>query len=293
MHIPALDDPFYTVNGRQQRNPLNTGYLYDSAQGGLTGQLTERQWGQLDAAYLAEYAYRALTRNSFADFQRELEAVHATVHNQIGGTMVPVKTAAFDPIFWFHHAFVNIIWSMWVSLHPQADMGGVDDVVVDNYDLSGSRTRIRTAMQRNVAFPHNRLYRRAAQAVRGGGGGLQFMAMEDESAGDDDWYREHLILTVHNVTSPMDSSRVLVTFEGKTAGYMGMLGMAHRATMTPGHAMACYDRIVDLTIGYHTHIGGRDLHQVKHCMEVRMENLNTGDLVTFTEDQYDLQWETY
>ena len=78
-------------NGR--RNSLYNGYMFDSQRGGVTGEMSTRKWTGWDPRYLGDYVYRALTRPTFLEFQKELEAAHATIHNNIGGAMVPVKTA--------------------------------------------------------------------------------------------------------------------------------------------------------------------------------------------------------
>ena len=42
-----------------------------------------------------------------------LENTHSTVHNWVGGLMTEAETAAQDPIFWFHHAYVDALWLQW------------------------------------------------------------------------------------------------------------------------------------------------------------------------------------
>ncbi|KAK6535026.1 hypothetical protein TWF281_006324 [Arthrobotrys megalospora] len=51
-----------------------------------------------------------------------LESVHNTVHNYSGGVgqMGDVPVAAFDPIFWFHHANIDRWYAMWEKLNPGA-----------------------------------------------------------------------------------------------------------------------------------------------------------------------------
>jgi tyrosinase len=39
-----------------------------------------------------------------------LESLHDSVHDYIGGDMGVVENSAYDPIFWFHHAFIDYIW---------------------------------------------------------------------------------------------------------------------------------------------------------------------------------------
>jgi tyrosinase len=53
--------------------------------------------------------------NTFAGFQRRLEALHGSVHIAVGddtGTMGGPSSPA-DPIFWLHHANVDRLWALW------------------------------------------------------------------------------------------------------------------------------------------------------------------------------------
>jgi tyrosinase len=56
-----------------------------------------------------------------------LESIHDSVHIAIGGeldnntvrgTMWYINSAAFDPVFWMHHAMVDRIFGFWQVLHP-------------------------------------------------------------------------------------------------------------------------------------------------------------------------------
>lgn len=51
-----------------------------------------------------------------------LEAVHDTVHTTVGsgGHMSEVPYAAFDPIFWLHHAMIDRCFAIWQSLYPNS-----------------------------------------------------------------------------------------------------------------------------------------------------------------------------
>ncbi|MEU1075207.1 MULTISPECIES: tyrosinase family protein [unclassified Streptomyces] len=44
---------------------------------------------------------------------------HNRVHRWIGGTMIG-GGAVNDPVFWLHHAFVDLIWSRWQARHPKS-----------------------------------------------------------------------------------------------------------------------------------------------------------------------------
>jgi len=42
------------------------------------------------------------------------------VHVWVGGHMGDIPFAAFDPIFWAHHAMIDRVWRMWQLRHPSA-----------------------------------------------------------------------------------------------------------------------------------------------------------------------------
>ena len=51
-----------------------------------------------------------------------LENTHSTVHNWVGGLMLEAKTAAQDPLFWLHHAYVDALWLQWQQTHTEAPL---------------------------------------------------------------------------------------------------------------------------------------------------------------------------
>lgn len=55
---------------------------------------------------------------TFEDFSLRMEDVHNFLHVWVGGSMAQVPTAAFDPIFWTHHAMVDRLWYLWQMRHP-------------------------------------------------------------------------------------------------------------------------------------------------------------------------------
>jgi tyrosinase len=63
---------------------------------------------------------RPLNESNFFLFQRSLESgVHNLVHDWVGGAMGSVPSAAFDPIFWSHHAMIDAIWAAWEDKNPR------------------------------------------------------------------------------------------------------------------------------------------------------------------------------
>jgi tyrosinase len=62
-----------------------------------------------------------LKLDDFQDFSSQLEnQFHGPVHMWVGGTMGMIPLAAFDPVFWAHHAMVDRIWYLWQLAHPGA-----------------------------------------------------------------------------------------------------------------------------------------------------------------------------
>jgi tyrosinase len=61
---------------------------------------------------------QVLALPDFLDFQSQLEDIHGAVHVWVGGTMGQIPWAAYDPIFWAHHAMIDRLWRLWQNRHP-------------------------------------------------------------------------------------------------------------------------------------------------------------------------------
>jgi tyrosinase len=97
-----------------------------------------------------------LGRSDYYDFELALETqLHNAVHGWVGGSMGDINTAAYDPLFWAHHAMVDRLWSLWqtkysspgpppetygISLGFSAPLtvGGVLDTATLGYDYAAS-----------------------------------------------------------------------------------------------------------------------------------------------------------
>ena len=55
---------------------------------------------------------------TFADFTTRLENVHNDVHGWVGGSMSIIPIAAYDPVFWAHHAMIDRLWYLWQTRQP-------------------------------------------------------------------------------------------------------------------------------------------------------------------------------
>ncbi|CAN5281605.1 tyrosinase family protein [soil metagenome] len=66
---------------------------------------------------------------TYADFTSRLEDIHDGIHGWFKGTMSIVPFAAFDPIFWAHHAMIDRLWYRWQLRHPGI---GVPNEIADS-----------------------------------------------------------------------------------------------------------------------------------------------------------------
>jgi tyrosinase len=74
-----------------------------------------------------------LSAPTYDDFANRLEDVHNGVHTWFNGSMAIIPLAAYDPIFWAHHAMVDRLWYLWQLRNPGA---GVPDGIL-NQALEG------------------------------------------------------------------------------------------------------------------------------------------------------------
>jgi tyrosinase len=59
-----------------------------------------------------------LAYRDFQSFSSNLEDWHGQVHVWVGGHMSDIPYAAYDPIFWSHHAMIDRIWRIWQLQNP-------------------------------------------------------------------------------------------------------------------------------------------------------------------------------
>ncbi len=63
---------------------------------------------------------QALLATDYDAFSADLENPHNNVHGWVGGDMGSIPSAAFDPLFWAHHCFVEYIFCQWQDAHTAA-----------------------------------------------------------------------------------------------------------------------------------------------------------------------------
>jgi tyrosinase len=92
-----------------------------------------------------------LAATSYTDFEQRLWTVHDTVHVWVGGTMGNTDWAAFDPLFWAHHAMVDRVWRIWQHNNPGA---GPPATVLD-VALEKGGIRVRETLEvRNLGYDY-------------------------------------------------------------------------------------------------------------------------------------------
>jgi tyrosinase len=122
---PAQIPPLFsdaTMGGRP--NPLASAEVSRIAleQGGnQVGARTVRRPGASRARLpTSTEVADVLKIRDFLSFSDAVEGLHDRVHMWVGGHMGQIPYAAFDPIFWAHHAMVDRVWRLWQLGHVGA-----------------------------------------------------------------------------------------------------------------------------------------------------------------------------
>ena len=117
----AVPRGYVERNVSGQANPLYSSPIQRSGREPGGPARTVRQPGLPDAPPLPSPGdvSAVLALGDFIDFQTQLEDIHNGVHVWVGGTMSDIATAAYDPLFWAHHAMIDRVWRLWQLAHPQ------------------------------------------------------------------------------------------------------------------------------------------------------------------------------
>lgn len=84
---------------------------------------------------------------NFLDFSTRLRSIHNWVHVWIGGTTAEVAWAAYDPLFWAHHAMVDRLWRLWQLRNPETNIDrDVLRVVLEPFGMTVEDTLDVTAL---------------------------------------------------------------------------------------------------------------------------------------------------
>ena len=71
---------------------------------------------QVNPATLKAGVEAALMEESFEKFSTTIGGPHNTLHVTMGCDMMVIETAAYDPVFYLHHAYVDYVFAYWQEL---------------------------------------------------------------------------------------------------------------------------------------------------------------------------------
>jgi tyrosinase len=111
-----IDQTYQDSAGQTKPNPL---LQADIKFQGTEYNQTSRDPGTLSTLRtLARMVTGAQAKSSYVSYSAALENPHNGLHGFMGGTMGIIPYAAYDPIFWAHHANVDRLFSEWQAAHP-------------------------------------------------------------------------------------------------------------------------------------------------------------------------------
>jgi tyrosinase len=113
----AFADKTYKDGPRRRPNPLFSGDI--KFQGAQFKQTFRQPASAGVPRQLATQVGTAQgTTSGYTDYSRNLESPHNGLHGWVGGTMGNIGYAAYDPIFWAHHANVDRCFASWQAANP-------------------------------------------------------------------------------------------------------------------------------------------------------------------------------
>ncbi|KAH9816577.1 hypothetical protein DFH28DRAFT_208348 [Melampsora americana] len=100
----------YVVDGRFGYTIANLGPSTDN-----TRRYLSRRINDTASAFASDRHYSVLMgQDSFIDFMQSLRNFqHLSGHVGVGRDMAGVQTAPVDPLFFFHHMYVDFLWARW------------------------------------------------------------------------------------------------------------------------------------------------------------------------------------
>lgn len=108
---------------------------------------TTRDPGPADGLPKQADVDEVLGRTDWSDFSDAMEGqLHNLVHGWVSGDMGIVATAAYDPIFWSHHAMVDRLWWLWQARNGN---GNVPSALLDVV-LAPFAFRVRDVLNANA-----------------------------------------------------------------------------------------------------------------------------------------------
>jgi len=112
-HQSGIPQSYAVARAGSRRNSLAAGPIAPLAQGRGAAPMTQRNPGPPGELPAASDVQTLLTVRDWQRFSNGLQDIHDAVHGWTGGHMGIIAWAAYDPIFWAHHAMVDRIWALW------------------------------------------------------------------------------------------------------------------------------------------------------------------------------------
>jgi tyrosinase len=112
-HQNGIPQSFSVARAGGRRNPLAAGPIAPQAPPGRAAPLTVRNPQDPSELPEASDVQSLLGIRDFQRFSSRLQDFHDSIHGWVGGHMGIIAWAAYDPIFWAHHAMVDRLWALW------------------------------------------------------------------------------------------------------------------------------------------------------------------------------------
>lgn len=116
-HREGIPGAFSDTTFDSQPNPLNRARINVPEMTPPKDDHTRRSPGEPGDLPSPDQVDYALGLQDYGDFNDEIEMIHNGVHGWVGGDMASVPFAAWDPIFWSHHAMIDRLWWLWQLRH--------------------------------------------------------------------------------------------------------------------------------------------------------------------------------
>ena len=78
---------------------------------------------RIDKEELRRTSKAAFLERDFSGFVNRISTPHDSLHDSIGCDMGTIKTAAYDPLFFLHHSYVDYQWAFWQELQRLRGLG--------------------------------------------------------------------------------------------------------------------------------------------------------------------------
>ena len=110
-HAEGLPEAYARGQSSDRRkNPLFDSPIQPAGRRDKKETRTWREGGSGQSLPSPDQLGAVLDNSDFYTFQAQLENIHNGIHGWIGGTMNDPYVAAYDPIFWAHHAMIDRCW---------------------------------------------------------------------------------------------------------------------------------------------------------------------------------------